>query len=684
MATQPPKRIESPLRRISVGTPSSTSGGSTPQLLPNDDESVRRQRRLSIMTEMQIMDSPKGSLNPIAHLNAVQLAEHYENCMRLSSKNKITSKNAFQLQLIDHMAMMLKKKEPQMENFQVASCTLDAVTKIYACRVDNVYHDACKIAAAFTSAGRTKNEDGRDMRTMEEEIGVTVTQPAKRKKTKGKSSILKNLDRITLKETELRKVDPYIRWKTLKSGEGECGGFLLQRLSARTESEEYDITPDASWWRERQPQDRKPLEFVNIPTPNFRAISSAEISPSTSSFTFVGWKPELKNDLPCSSKSENFDACEVWERDPQHAYDMNAVPEQVQLNESDDMDEAATDDLEAEEKIPYGRKKTSWEWLRESLSIEPQEYSYFKKAALVGWSGPNHWKVDSILRKKAGGKVAMKRKAAEKTFLVYDEVNEDDFIVLKRSICLKASSVEKWNDKKNTLPPDLNIYPSALLRSFLKPKISLETKDTSAVNVDGIDPFNFDNTNDRENYCSNEVINEYESESDDNECEIQELSFLPLPDAHELATAESGYELVAAPNKSPGNPEMTRRFTAELPTSGVKYVKQSKALKMKKLSEVIYKLVTPKQDAAANAGDEEEIRGAIKFTEVYKKIPAMLTSREAQNLSIPIAFVALLHAASEKNLRLKGQSDLLDITISHGVNDQSHLIPHSLSLPREK
>ena len=48
-----------------------------------------------------------------------QLAEHYANCMKLSAENKINVKNAFNIGLIDYMGEMLRKKAPEMNNFQV-------------------------------------------------------------------------------------------------------------------------------------------------------------------------------------------------------------------------------------------------------------------------------------------------------------------------------------------------------------------------------------------------------------------------------------------------------------------------------------------------------------------------------------------------------------------------------------
>merc|ERR1711983_491182 len=67
--------------------------------------------------------------------------------MKLSAENKINIKNAFHLQLIDYMAEMMKtKKNSDMDNFQAASCALDASAKIYAYRVDGVHSDTLKLA----------------------------------------------------------------------------------------------------------------------------------------------------------------------------------------------------------------------------------------------------------------------------------------------------------------------------------------------------------------------------------------------------------------------------------------------------------------------------------------------------------------------------------------------------------
>ena len=87
--------------------------------------------------------------------------------MKLSAENKISVKNAFQLKLIDYMAEMMKtKKKSEMDNFQSASCALDASTKIYAYRVDSVHSDTLKLAGGVgdtnkENEGNKNNTEGK-------------------------------------------------------------------------------------------------------------------------------------------------------------------------------------------------------------------------------------------------------------------------------------------------------------------------------------------------------------------------------------------------------------------------------------------------------------------------------------------------------------------------------------------
>lgn len=101
----------------------------SPPLWQNDDDAERRERRKRSFapdpTTARVAPTDAANrrkslgLGACSGLSAAQLAEHYASCIKLSTENKITTKNAFSLQLIDYMSMMLKRQDKQMEDFQV-------------------------------------------------------------------------------------------------------------------------------------------------------------------------------------------------------------------------------------------------------------------------------------------------------------------------------------------------------------------------------------------------------------------------------------------------------------------------------------------------------------------------------------------------------------------------------------
>ena len=137
-----------------------------------DEESERKNRMKKLQKRQSIVGTPQALLEgqqgqgqgTISGYSASQLAELYSNCMKLSAENKINIKNAFHLQLIDYMAEMMKtKKNSDMDNFQAASCALDASAKIYAYRVDSVHSDTLKLAGGV---GKTAEESKENQNTV--------------------------------------------------------------------------------------------------------------------------------------------------------------------------------------------------------------------------------------------------------------------------------------------------------------------------------------------------------------------------------------------------------------------------------------------------------------------------------------------------------------------------------------
>ncbi|XP_039287278.1 uncharacterized protein LOC111058422 [Nilaparvata lugens] len=85
-------------------------------------------------------------------LTSEQLSEHLANCIQLNAANKINKNNAFNLQLIDYMFVLLRRNDKSMQDFPTMSCSLDASTRIYACRVDSVHAGIMEIVSGLSRA----------------------------------------------------------------------------------------------------------------------------------------------------------------------------------------------------------------------------------------------------------------------------------------------------------------------------------------------------------------------------------------------------------------------------------------------------------------------------------------------------------------------------------------------------
>jgi len=80
-------------------------------------------------------------------------------------QQKINQKNAFSLDLIEHIDDVLETQEQQSTdpdcntNFQAASYTLDASVKIYSCRVDAVHNEAYRVLGGLSRTSQADNDD---------------------------------------------------------------------------------------------------------------------------------------------------------------------------------------------------------------------------------------------------------------------------------------------------------------------------------------------------------------------------------------------------------------------------------------------------------------------------------------------------------------------------------------------
>lgn len=640
----------------------------------NDDEQERRQRRKSRVIDLQT--APDSSFNDSAShsaagtpaavpkLSNAQISEHYSTCIKLSTENKITTKNAFGLHLIDYMADILKQKDSELTNFKVAAGTLDASTKIYAVRVDAVHADAYRVLGGLGAETKPGEDQGSKDDENDGDGEATTKQP--KKKRPPKKTVEQNLANINSAESERKcEVDPMFQRMAASFDESSTAGVFLSVLFCQNSRCEL-LFPSNMTLLQSTPS-YSPPRPLTVPASPFmaglqRSKEKTSICPSLQDFSFTSWDPEqTKNQL--LEKMQQGD----------HVFDVNAEPEPEE-DDGPDFD-ADYDDADCEERgkefkegceasgsgsgrdvIPIGEGDIATMCMQ--LSSQPREYSYFSPRTMAAWAGPGYWqfkpkhKLDHMPDKEP-----RKRKPKKTVEIDFnDDVNFDAFFRTTRAATTISKSALSVSNKKTTLPADFQFPPESLSQLNLKPSSSLTQegqKRLSGEVGEGIGDYDYNNANDTANFCpglqGGDSDDDAEGFADDPSAES-----LPPPSLEDITTYRE-QDLVPEPHR--------------VNKIEINYAKTAKKMDMKRLKNGMWSLLTESPDKPSqetDAVEKTEVFGEKAFSQTTKILLQRLPNTMAQNLSVPLAFVALLHLANEKNLELVKVDDMSDIIIRQG------------------
>ncbi|XP_034286659.1 condensin complex subunit 2 [Pantherophis guttatus] len=700
---------------ISPGTkrqPLSGSGTPVLQNCPqNDDERERKQRRRSRVFDLQFstesplsIQSPTSkqaetSLPAIPQLSNAQIADHYSTCIKLSTENKITTKNVFGLHLIDYMTEILKQKDSELTNFKVAAGTLDASAKIYAVRVDAVHADVYRVLGGLgRDAAPAETENNQDTGGEKEDLDHSKKRPIKRKHLY--KTIEQNLNNINVSETERKcESDPMFQKTASSFDECSTAGVFLTTLHTHSYLSEvlFDSTvvplPSSSGTSEIPSS--SPVKVTDLKSTLLRCVEKSAICPSLSGFLFTQWNSETHNES-VSALLEKFKKSE-------QAFDINAETgnESFEDRMEDDFDADVLDktmarDLgESSEKlegcrIAPERSRENQVSVREGdigsmclqLSMNPSEYSYFSPRIMSMWAGPEHWRFKPRHKGDANAERVSKRKTIKKVF----EINFDEeidfelhFRKTRAATVLSKSTLQSQSKKSNTLPTDFHYDPDNLTRLFLKPQIRLSNllpqgrSPSHHDDDDEVREYDYNNPNDTSNFCP--AVQEGDSD-DDNE----PVKFIGQGGMFEMTAYPTGGDdhdgelddgKVKGFNISTYGEANMVAEPQKVNKIDIQYAKTAKKMDMKRLKQSMWRLLT---DVPKNQ-TEEESEGTQKkvnsssisspkvFSSITKDLLQSLPSVMAKNLSVPLAFACLLHLANEKNLKLQGVQDLSEVLV---------------------
>ncbi|XP_049987575.1 condensin complex subunit 2 [Alexandromys fortis] len=716
--------VSSPMERVLSGPRHGKAALSTPNtpvledFPQNDDEKERLQRRRSRVFDLQfstdsshLLASPNRNIDVstiTSKFTNTQITEHYSTCIKLSTENKITTKNAFGLHLIDFMSEILKQKDAEPTNFKVAAGTLDASTKIYAVRVDAVHADVYRVLGGLgkdTPSQEEVESHGADGSAVAPE---TTKKTAKTKKKPSCKTIEQNLSNINVSEADRKcEVDPMFQKTAASFDECSTAGVFLSTLHCQDYRSELLFPSDMQTLSSGEALELPDLGWVDmtdLKAPLQQCVEDRQLCPSLAGFQFTKWDSETHNESVSAlvdkfKKNDHvFDIdAEVEDSDNGDVLDGPLVED---FDDNDEPDPSAAGDHEElgswknlcqvqssqEQMVSLGDRDV--QTMCTFLSMDPGEYSYFSPRTMKMWAGPDHWRFrPSRPKHDATSCAENKKKSAKKDF----EINFDDdidfdayFQKTKAATTLTKFTLENQTWKATTLPTDFHYETDALVQLHLKPGIKLLKMDKNqkakTEHYEEIEDYDYNNPNDTSNFCPGLQA----GDSDDEE-------------PNDLFAGSVGtFDLESDPCSTPKTSQENGHISSEnqgvdITTYGesnlvaepqkvnkieIHYAKTAKKMDMKKLKQSMWSLLTEfsrkeadtetnqsvngKEGAPEEVADKKMLSGLT--TDLQKRLPPLM----AQNLSIPLAFACLLHLANEKNLKLEGTEDLSDVLVLQG------------------
>ncbi|XP_078051685.1 condensin complex subunit 2-like [Augochlora pura] len=652
----------SPLRRKSIMLQKIAV---TSPIVENDDEAERLDRRREFNNTS--LSSPAADANDKRHslglsalgnILSAQMEARINQCIKLGIENKINPKNAFSLEMIDFMTFMIKKKDINMSNLQVASVSLDVSTKIYAFRVDGVHMDVLKLIGGLEKE-KESNEDTEANATE----SMDIDEENKNSWSKTKKKTRKGMKQQLLVTAESLKTNVETEKPTLISMESdlETTDMLLQATLPNHAGSRFYFHPYNDILIDTV--DHKQTDNdANYSIPTIKDILKMQICPSMLYFDFQSFDANNESEevQPENINENTFQ----FDLDTSLSQDNNEFCAAVNYFDVTDMQEENVDKCvklsDQVEKIVDFR-----EVLASTVRSKASEYAFIRQNLNIHWTGPSHWKLiaskekfgNSNVMEKCHEAPSKKKKELELSYgKEITESMEDKYLQNKESKMHTKTPSMKWNEEILTLPPDQHYDIADANKLYIHKSIFKSPESTNDMNTTNVsevvENYDYNNDNDTSNYCPETNVDEFKVPEENNA--IHDV--VAFTDERILSTQPlSGSNLVTMP-------KLINKTT-------IKYCVRAKKIDMRQLKHTIWECLSQdnNQDTITNSNNNLQnsigMIGTKSFNKIYKKLPLLLTKNNAESLSFPISFVSLLHLANEKTLQVMSLLDMTDLIV---------------------
>ncbi|PSK79601.1 hypothetical protein CJJ07_000465 [Candidozyma auris] len=469
------------------------------------------------------------------HENKNTIMSNFEEWIKLSTDNKITSKNSWQFALIDYFYDLNVIKDGDNINFQRASATLDGCVKIYSSRVESVASETGKLLSGLAKKKGDENaedEDEDDDQNNGEHVDPASLRRERRVNRVVESTLLsEEALRIKKLDQELA-IDPLFKKALSDFDEGGIKSLLLNTLridssmrvvfdattnapkqTTEEETEETDDQDRLDMYSDEVDvgklkglvfQDESELETTTIvPTmPELEAVFNdignaksvlGDVNARLGAAQEESAEPDLNNNDNhdfLSPANDGFDDYELGNDEnspgmPENGQFMNFANIDAELAQGPVPDDDDDDDLAGNSEVVTGHV------------LDQDLMTYFDKTMKDTWRGPEHWRIAALKKHKnfdtpisnksrattpqvEGAPAQPKRKRKENITIDFFKDEDEDYIEDIFQHAKKSAPILRPADSIDTneyhlLPDDIQFNSKKLVTLFIKPNRSIVT-----------------------------------------------------------------------------------------------------------------------------------------------------------------------------------------------------------------
>lgn len=617
-----------------------------------------------------------------------EMQEHVSHCLLLNTENKINSKNAFALKLIDCMSVISKNTEDS--NFSAMACQLDAGAKIYSSRVDAVHHQAMKLVETCMfgekRAGYQRTElEGREHFSDDESPDGDKIKDA-RKKSK-KKVIAKISDQIVRK---LKGKDPreeFLRCDPLPGG-------IFDKVRSDPEDLSLSLLKHTPFWVDWQSY--KPVKAEGISKIRTIKVKNNRLGPVL----------RVEKDIEMTTIPKLFDSSHGEKIvDLEDNPLVNTVTDEVETVTNNEAEYDSDIVSAAIRRMKEGQNEVSRLDAMKTVFHSPGEsdYHYLKMNNSYYWAGPNYWKrprglnnddlnLRKITMKKKNEPMPIDYTGSARTI----SLQRSSGVASKRTTTSGYSVLAKWTKKKVTLPQEIQFEPQTLLMLFHVERSSDNIRNNSQ--VDG-KPYESDSGNENETVAVKnlevamiEVADDTANENNKRESQNFEEDSVSGQQNSDKEESKEGNRndkgTAGACDVYEGENLVPMVKTVKY--DPIKYSAKPIRVDMRHLKQVllavVLRAIADEEKEITREGGEDTPCGSVRFRHVLSQLfnSDELHCRSREDLTPAMTFLALLSVASEHALRLvKDETGDVIISLRRCDSDNHNNVTPVYNLTKE-